>query len=177
MLIDFFETKRLILRKVTEADAASLFSVWSDPAVTRFMNIDTFTNVEQAEQMIHFLNQLADENRAVRYTLTEKKTDQVIGSCGFNSLDFENAKAEIGYDLGQPYWGNGYAGEAVLCLIDYAFHHLQLMRVEAKAEPENLSSIRVLQKTGFSFEGILRKSEKSKGTFIDLALYSRLKTD
>ena len=86
MLIDFFETKRLILRKVTEADAASLFSVWSDPAVTRFMNIDTFTHVEQAEQMIHFLNQLADENRAVRYTLTEKKTDQVIGSCGFNSL-------------------------------------------------------------------------------------------
>ncbi|WP_046174932.1 GNAT family N-acetyltransferase [Domibacillus indicus] len=174
---DFLHTERLYLRKITEADSRRLFEIWSDPEVTRFMNITNFTKEEQAKEMILLLNKLAAENRAIRFTIIEKKSNLIIGSCGFNVLDRENARAEIGYDLARNFWGKAYASEAVSILEDYAFKELGLVRIEAKVEPENFNSIKVLEKSGFYFEGTLRKSEKVKGRFVDLNMYSKLSTD
>ncbi|HCF31630.1 MAG TPA: GNAT family N-acetyltransferase, partial [Bacillus sp. (in: Bacteria)] len=97
--------------------------------------------------------------------------------CGYNSLDFENSKTEIGYDISKTFWGKGYAPEAISSLLDYAFTHLKLNRVEAKVEPANVNSIKVLEKLNFTFEGTLRKSEKSAGKLIDLNIYSKLISD
>ncbi|OAH59241.1 MULTISPECIES: GNAT family protein [Bacillaceae] len=177
MITDLLRTERLYLRKMTEADSPCLFKIWSNPDVTKFMNIENFSGENQAKEMINFLNELSAQNKAMRYTIIEAKTNQILGSCGFNTLDYENMKAEIGYDLDSTFWGNGYGTEAVSCLVDYAFEHLNFIRIEAKVEPENLNSIKVLQKLGFTFEATLRKSEKSKDRFIDLNTYSRLKTD
>lgn len=162
---------------MTTADAESLFQIWSDPGVTRFMNISHFTDVSQAKEMILFLDQLAQDKKAIRFSIIELKSNEIIGSCGYNSLDAENAKTEIGYDIGKKYWGNGYAPEAISALVDHAFSSLHLNRVEAKVEPENVNSIKVLEKLSFTFEGTLRQSERSKGKFIDLSIYSKLKTD
>ncbi|KMY49548.1 GNAT family N-acetyltransferase [Peribacillus loiseleuriae] len=177
MITDLLRTERLYLRKMTEADSPCLFNIWSNPDVTKFMNIENFSDENQAKEMIDFLNELSAQNKAMRYTIIEAKTNQIIGSCGFNTLDYENIKAEIGYDLDSTFWGLGYGTEAVSCLLEYAFEHLNFIRIEAKVEPENLNSIRVLQKLGFTFEGTLRKSQKSKDRFIDLNIYSKLKTD
>ncbi len=177
MITDLLRTERLYLRKMMEADSPCLFKIWSNPDVTKFMNIENFSGENQAKEMINFLNELSAQNKAMRYTIIEAKTNQILGSCGFNTLDYENMKAEIGYDLDSTFWGKGYGTEAVSYLVDYAFEHLNFIRIEAKVEPENLNSIKVLQKLGFTFEGTLRKSEKSKDRFIDLNIYSRLKTD
>lgn len=177
LITNLLRTKRLYLRKITEADSPDLFRIWSNPDVTKFMNIANFSDEHQAKEMINFLNDLSAQNKAVRYTIIEAKTNQIIGSCGFNTLDYENSKAEIGYELDHSFWGKGYGTEAVSCLIDYAFKHLNFIRIEAKVEPENLQSIKVLQKLNFTFEGTLRKSEKSKDKFIDLTIYSKLNTD
>ena len=67
--------------------------------------------------------------------------------------------------------------EAASALMSYWFHHLGMNRIEARVVPENLRSIRLLNNLGFHFEGILRQSEKSNGGFIDVMVYSRLKTD
>lgn len=176
MIKDLF-TERIHLRKITTADSASLFKIWSDPDVVKFMNVDYFTDEEQAKEMITHINKLANDNKANRFSIVELNTNEVIGSCGYNSLDFENAKAEIGYDIAKKYWGNGFATEAVSTLLNYAFNSLNLNRVEAKVEPENISSIKVLEKLNFTFEGTLRQSEKSKGKFVDIKIFSKLKTD
>ncbi|OCA85316.1 GNAT family N-acetyltransferase [Pseudobacillus wudalianchiensis] len=170
-------TERLYLRKMTVDDASSLFKIWSDPDVTRFMNIDHFTEEDQAKDIIMYLDELSQENKAVRFSIIEQQSNQIIGSCGYNFLDFENAKTEIGYDIAKIQWGKGYAPEAVSALVDHAFHSLNFNRIEAKVEPENINSIKVLQKLTFTFEGTLRQYEKVKGKFIDLNLYSRLKSD
>lgn len=177
VLITELHTQRLHLRQIKESDSLSLFKIWSDPDVTKFMNISNFTDENQAKDMIHFLNELAQSNKALRFTIIEKESNQIIGSCGYNSLDFENSKTEIGYDISKAFWGKGYAPEAISALLNYAFTHLKLCRVEAKVEPENVNSIKVLQKLQFAFEGTLRKSEKSNGKFIDLNIYSKLITD
>ncbi|MGM7637048.1 GNAT family N-acetyltransferase [Bacillus sp. Hm123] len=170
-------TERLRLRKMKVSDSSSLFHIWSDPDVTKFMNITNFTDENQAKEMIEFLNDLDQNNKATRFTIIELESQKIIGSCGFNSLDFEHVKAEIGYELAKAFWGKGYAQEAIHSLLDYAFKTLKLNRIEAKVEPENSNSIRLLEKLNFTFEGTLRQYEKSKGTFNDINMYSLLQTD
>ncbi|WP_438350424.1 GNAT family N-acetyltransferase [Paenibacillus sp. FA6] len=176
-MITKLQTQRLVLRKMKASDSASLFTIWSDPEVTKFMNINSFTDESQAVDMIEILDKLYRENRAIRYSIIELESNEIIGSCGYNSLDFSNAKAEIGYDISKDFWGKGYAKEAILSLMDYAFSALEFNRIEAKVEPENINSIKVLQKLNFTFEGTMRKCEKSKEKFIDLSTYSKLITD
>ena len=177
VLITELNTERLHLRKMNVADSPQLFKIWSDPDVTKFMNITSFTHEEQAFEMIEILDELAQDQKAIRFTIIERQSNEIIGSCGFNSIDFENEKAEIGYDIAKAFWGKGYAPESINALLDYAFQTLKLNRIEAKVEPENANSIKVLNKLNFTFEGTLRQYEKAKGNFIDINMYSRLKTD
>lgn len=102
-------TERLHLRKMTTADSSSLFRIWSDPDVAKYMNIDRFTNENQAKDMIAYLDQLAQNRKAFRFTIVELKSRERIGSCGYNTLDFGNAKTEIGYEIAKSRWGKGYA--------------------------------------------------------------------
>lgn len=177
VLITKLYTNRLLLRKVRTSDSSSLFKIWSDPEVTKFMNIDGFTEESQAMEMISHLDKLAIKKQAIRFSIIELNSNEIIGSCGYNSFDIENEKTEIGYEIAKEHWGKGYAPEAISALVEHAFHTLHLNRVEAKVEPENVNSIKVLQKLNFSLEGTLRQAEKSKGRYIDLKIFSKLKSD
>ncbi|MNO60009.1 Ribosomal-protein-serine acetyltransferase [compost metagenome] len=177
MLTTELHTERLHLRKMKVSDSPSLFEVWSDSEVTKFMNIDCFTDESQVKDMIKLLDEFSLDNKAIRFSIIEMESNKIIGSCGYNSLDFENAKAEVGYDIARAFWGRGYASEAISALLDYAFLSLKLNRIEAKVEPENVNSVKVLQKLNFTFEGTLRQSERVIEKFIDLNMYSKLITD
>jgi ribosomal-protein-alanine N-acetyltransferase len=80
--------------------------------------------------------------------------------------------AEIGYWIGEPYWGNGYATEAVKLLVGFAFGELNLLRVYASVYDYNAASVRVLQKCGFHREAILKSSIIKEGKLHDEHLYS-----
>lgn len=172
VLIEQINTKRLYLRKMKKADAHSLFNIWSDPDVTKFMNIANFTHERQAKEMIELFDQLAEELRAIRFSIIEKESNEIIGSCGFNTFDLERATAEIGYDLAKAHWGNGYAPECISALIDYAFSTLSITKIVAKIEPGNNNSIKVVEKLNFTFEGTFQEYEESKESFYDIKVYS-----
>ena len=176
-MIKELNTQRLHLRRMEISDAHRLFNIWSDPDVTKFMNISSFTHEAEAKEIIELLEELAQAGEAIRFSMIELKSNEIIGTCGFNSIDFEHAKAEIGYDIAKAYWGKGYAPEGISALLHYGFETLELNRIEAKVEPANVNSIKVLQKFNFTFEGTLRQYEKSKGNFVDINMYSLLKTD
>ncbi len=176
-MINEIPTKRLLLRRMRVSDTHSLFRIWSDPEVTKYMNISNFTKESQAKEMIELLDELTRANKAVRFCIIDQASHEIIGSCGFNLIDLDNAKAEIGYDLAKAYWGLGYAPEAIHALTQHAFKKLRLNRIEAKVEPANVSSIKVLNKCNFTYEGTLRQYEKSKEIFIDISMYSLLSTD
>ncbi len=177
VLIEQLSTKRLLLRTMKESDAHHLFKIWSDPDVTKFMNISTFTHEDQAQEMIELLNELALDHKAISFTIIEIASNEIIGSCGFNAIDFENARAEIGYDIAKAYWGKGYAPEGIMALVNYAFTTLAFNRIEAKVEPGNVNSIKVLEKLHFTFEGTLRQYEKSNEVFKVINSYSLLRSD
>ncbi|WP_458123897.1 GNAT family N-acetyltransferase [Paenibacillus sp. Z3-2] len=176
-MITELHTERLQLRKMKVSDSASLFKIWSDPDVTKFMNVSCFTDENQATAMINLLEELSQENKAIRFSIIVQESNEIIGSCGYNSLDFENLKAEIGYDIARSHWGKGYATEAIFSLLTHAFSTLKLNRIEAKVDPENVNSIKLLQKLNFTFEGTLRAYERAGETFNDLSMYSKLAAD
>lgn len=75
--------------------------------------------------MISILSDLFEKGEAIRYTILEAETNIILGSCGFNTLNFKHKTAEVGYDLDSQFWNRGYRTEAVKGLVDYAIHQLQ----------------------------------------------------
>lgn len=76
-------TERLFLRELRRADAPALLEVWSNPDVTEFLTMDPFASLEQAEEMIAFLRTLYGEGTGCRWTITEARTERILGTCGF----------------------------------------------------------------------------------------------
>jgi RimJ/RimL family protein N-acetyltransferase len=105
----------------------------------------------------------------------------LIGACGFDLR--EDPVPEIGYWLGAPYWGNGYATEAVRAVIDYAFGDCDHEALQAGARVTNPASRRVLEKCGFQWTGVglcriraLKSSAPIDRFRLDRGLWSSLKT-
>jgi ribosomal-protein-alanine N-acetyltransferase len=83
----------------------------------------------------------------------------------------------IGYMLVKEERGKGYGSEAVQMMVDYLFLHKDIVRVQAETHPENTASQRVLEKTGFTLEGRIRRSFFSRGVYRDTAMYSILREE
>jgi [ribosomal protein S5]-alanine N-acetyltransferase len=103
--------------------------------------------------------------------------DEAIGGIGVSlNQDVHRLTAEVGYWLGEPYWGKGVMTEAVGRFSQYAFQSFHLMRIYAEPYANNLSSCRVLEKVGFAFEGRLRRSVIKNGQILDQFLYAQIRT-
>jgi RimJ/RimL family protein N-acetyltransferase len=90
--------------------------------------------------------------------------------------DIERCSAEVGYWLGQNYWGRGILTVALKAFTDYAFSTFELTRLYAVPFVRNQASIRVLEKAGYQCEGIMRRSAIKDGQVIDQALYAYIAT-
>ncbi len=169
------ETKRLKLMPINESHSSALHHFWSDPAVTQFMTIDPFETIEQTTEMIAFLVKKMTEGEASRYTIQLKNTEEIIGTCGLNYLDYQNNRTEVAYDLGSAYWGKGYAFEALSAFVEWVVLEQNFHRLEAKIDPDNFSSIKLIEKLGFKKEGLLRDYEKIGLHYYDVFMYSKIK--
>jgi RimJ/RimL family protein N-acetyltransferase len=98
--------------------------------------------------------------------------DEAVGGIGFVMLsDVERMSAEIGYWLGEPFWGRGIATEAVIAVTRYAIDTHGLTRLFAVPFASNVASCRVLQKAGYVLEGRLRRSAIKDGQIVDQMQY------
>ncbi|MGE7625339.1 GNAT family N-acetyltransferase [Viridibacillus sp. NPDC096237] len=171
------ETNRLILRKVTVDDASSVLKYMSDNEVVKHIGLDPFTKVEDARDEISWYQTIFEEGTGIRWGITMKDQDEVIGSCGFLNKVPKHFRIEIGTELSKDYWGQGIASEAFEAVIRYGFEQFNLQRIEALIEPENTASQKLAEKQGFIREGLLRNYEYTCGKFDDLYMYSLLKQD
>jgi RimJ/RimL family protein N-acetyltransferase len=104
--------------------------------------------------------------------------DVFVGMGGFDVLpDVHRAAANIGYWIGEPYWGRGIATRAVRALSAYAFANFPIERLQAEVFAWNPASARVLEKSGYTQEGRARRSVLKAGQVIDGLLYARLRGD
>jgi [ribosomal protein S5]-alanine N-acetyltransferase len=165
------ETERLILRKITLADAEDMYAYASNEEVTSYVTWDTHTSISDTIEFIHtFLPQYD-----AAWGIEVKENGKFIGTVHFVWWQPEHNSAEIGYVLAKEYWGKGLITEAASAITSFGFDHMNLVRIQARCFLENKGSEGVMKKLGMSFEGTSRKVMYVKGEHKDLKVYSLLK--
>ena len=127
-----------------------------------------------------------DAEEFIKTTLAARKDSQyvfaityngkVIGNIAvFRKENVHRLTAELGYYIGEPYWGKGIMTEAVKQICDYVFEHTDIVRIFAEPYALNAASCRVLEKAGFQFEGVLRQNVIKNGQILDMKLFAKIK--
>ena len=171
------ETDRLILRKLTMRDAQDIYNYGRDPAVARHVLWDAYTSVYEVRSYLRFMLRKYRMGEPASWGIEWKATGRIIGTIGFMWIQRENASAEVGYSLARAYWNRGIMTEALNEMIRYGFQSLNLNRIEAQHETDNPASGAVMRKCGMCKEGTLRQRLLNKGKFVDVDLYSILRSD
>lgn len=115
--------------------------------------------------------QSADRNSTFAFAIA--LDDLVIGSIGvFRRDNIHFRTAELGYYIGEPYWGKGYTASAVKQICQYVFDNTDILRIFAEPFARNTASCRVLEKAGFQYEGTLRSNAVKNGEILDMKLYA-----
>lgn len=173
------ETDRLILRPFQDADVQLFSEYRSDPEVARYQSWETPYSLAQAAKFISALHtvQPGTPGEWLQIAIELKTTGLLVGDCAFCVLAKEPQQAEIGFTLARRHQRNGYAGEAVTALLEYLFSGLQLHRVRAICDVENLASARLLERIGMRLEGHFIESVWFKGRWSSEFWYAVLSTE
>ncbi len=147
------ETERFVLREFTEDDAEAFLPLVSDPAVTRYTGDGiggerTIANC-RAELQARPIADYAKHGYG-RWACVLKESGKVVGFNGLKYLD-DLQEVDIGYRFLEAHWGRGYATETSRPIIEYGFAQLGLTRIIGLVLPENVGSVRVLEKLGMRY--------------------------
>jgi [ribosomal protein S5]-alanine N-acetyltransferase len=169
------QTERLLLRDVQPEDWRDMHGYASDPEVVKYMTWGPNTEEQsRAHAAARSLAPVPGPRVSWELVLEHKSTRRVIGGCGIRIRSTVNRDADIGYVLHRDYWGQGLVTEAAIAIIEVGFSTLRMHRIWATTDPQNLRSIRVLERLGMRFEGRLREHLWCKQRWRDSALYSVL---
>ncbi|HUG39460.1 MAG TPA: GNAT family N-acetyltransferase [Longimicrobiales bacterium] len=170
-------TARLLLRPFRPSDADRVTALAGEREIAlNTLNVPHPYQRRDAVEWIGAHRAQLERREAVTYAITVWEEGLVIGAAGL-ILDLANEVAELGYWIGMPYWGQGYASEAGRALVGWGFRELGLHRIHASHFPRNPASGAVLRKIGMSYEGRLREHVKKWGEHLDLERYGILRRE
>lgn len=166
--------ERIILRAWRRSDIPSLVRYANNRKI--WLNLrDVFPHPymhAEAEKWIA----ICESNQGPATQFAIELQDEAIGGIGCRLLDDVNCKtAEVGYWLGEPFWGRGIATAALKQTTNYAFEIFSVERLQASVFEWNPASARVLEKAGYVLEGRLRRSIFKDGRLADSLLYARIR--
>lgn len=128
--------------------------------------------VKDAEEYITAMLS-SDKTKTFAFAITVD--DRVVGSIGvFRCENIHFRTAEMGYYIGEAYWGKGLGTSAVEQVCSYIFQHTDIIRIFAEPFAYNMASCRVLEKAGFQLEGVLRNNAVKNGQILDMKMYSKI---
>ena len=161
------------VREYREGDIESLVEHANNPHVSRNLE-DRFPYPYSSEDAEKWLAHVADQDPLTSFAIATNSG--VIGGIGFQlHQDIYRASAELGYWLGETYWGQGIATRAVREVTTWAFDSFPLERMQARVFESNPASCRVLEKAGYTYEGRLRRSVLKINMVMDLIVYAILR--
>ena len=170
------DSERLVLRDYTLSDIDAEYEYNTDPELFKYMPFSSGTHEDTRNRIERTIEKQKETPRTVyNMAVTLKSTQELIG--GFRISSESDIEGSIGYKLAKHHWGKGYATEAAIAVVDFGFNVLNLHRVYATVHPENVASIRVLEKVGMTLEGRLRENLLYDGVFGDSLIYSILEQE
>lgn len=174
-------TARLKLTRIGPPDAPSVFEMFSHPEVVRYYDLEPFSQIAQAEALIELFESRHRAGSGIRWAIRIGSTDELVGTCGYNSWSGKMRSATVGYDLKRTHWGQGIAAEAVREAVRAAFAGVlacgPLHRIQADTIPGNVASERLLLKLGFKEEGLRRECVYLRGKYHDMKCFGLIESE
>lgn len=162
------ETERLILRHLIPSDLDDLWELYSDPEITKFIPDAPRTRQEAQEELGWHMHGHPKNPQLGLWATIYKPSGKFIGRCGLLPWTIDGAnETEIAYTIARAYWGQGLATEAAHAIRDYGFRTLDFPRLISVIDPNNITSQRVAEKIGMSFE---KESRDEYGAFLIYAV-------
>ncbi|CAN5364146.1 GNAT family N-acetyltransferase [soil metagenome] len=165
-----FETERLILKKLAPGDLPWLIEMRSSEAVNRYLGGPAMQNAEALTKRLPFYLECHEKFGFGFSTMALRSTGELIGTSGLQPLE-DTGEIEVGYNLIEKYWRQGYGYECAMAWLKYGFETAGLERIVAIAHPDNTGSWRIMEKCGMKYE----KTEEHYG--IECVFYAMSRTE
>jgi ribosomal-protein-alanine N-acetyltransferase len=172
------ETQRLLLRETSPADAPVLFAIHSDADAMRWFGTEPLPDEQAAQKVIEgWATARTLANPGIRWGIERRDDGRLIGTCGMFRWNRHWRACMVGYELAREAWGQGYMRETLLAVLGFGFVQMQLNRVEAQVHPDNVASLKLVERLGFVREGLLREAGWWGGQAQDLVQFSLLRRE
>ena len=166
----FLTGEKVILKSLEEEDFQSIFQWLSDPDVVNLLFYQYYPPTIQ--KMKEEIEKDCKSKHDFEFAIIDLKTNLHVGWAGIYDIDRINKNAELRFFIGEKnFWGKGLSTECVSLLIDYGFRELNLHRLYGGANIENIGSLKIFKKLGFSEEGISKEGFFKKGKYFDLVKF------
>jgi len=145
-------TARLTLKPWCHNDADLLHRMWTEPQVRKYLWDDLLISRETAIEVVNECVGRAFQSGIGMWNVWTREAAVFAGFCGLRPIP-DSADIEIYYGLRPEFWGRGYATEASRAVLEWRFRHGPEIRIYARSDPQNLASIRVMERLGMTFLG------------------------
>lgn len=169
---------RIVLREYQKEDLESMRKWCNDAEVVDLLS-DIFLYPQTVHSTEQYLNSVLEGKTEQKgFVIAHKDSDEYIGQIDLFKIDWKNRFAELGIVIGiKEYHGKGYGSEAIKLLLDFAFHRLNLHRIQLEVHDFNERAYQCYIKCGFQEEGRLRGNYFVNGQYHDTVLMGILKKD
>ena len=160
----FLESKRIFFSPMDEKNIDSYFNWINDRSIINYLDTGNFPKTK--DQLTDYIKSVNDDPSQVMFSVFEKSSGEYIGNAKLGNIDWVNRTAKYGRMIGSKNMqGKGYGSDMALLLLYYAFNILNLNKVCAIADEENLPSVNSNKKNGLEVEGLLREQVFSNGIY------------
>ncbi len=171
-------TDRLILRRFLYEDNENMLRNWiADEKIQSMYSEPVYTTKEAVQELLNKYVISYQNSDYYRWAIILKDNNECIGQIAYYLVDSKNNFAEIEYCIGSDFQNRGLATEATRAVIAYGFESINLHKVQICHKSINLPSKRVIEKSGFTYEGTLRDYFFIGGKYVDRLYYSILRSE
>jgi ribosomal-protein-alanine N-acetyltransferase len=158
MLFINLKTERLLLKNISTTDRDFIFSQFSDDVVNRHLfDAEPLIDIQGADEIIKFYVQ-PEPRLQHRWIIARESDGEKMGTCGFHCWNLKDSTVDVGYDLKEQFWGNGYMQEAMREIISFAKDKMYVKEIRACIYVDNQKSIRLVENLGFVMSGTYYES-------------------
>jgi [ribosomal protein S5]-alanine N-acetyltransferase len=170
----FFDLGDFLLRELKESDALHYLMYMEHPEVSK--NIPDYMvpkSLSHAHMELRYWRDMFHSKKGFFWGVAKKSNNKLVGTIGFNFINFFNKKGEINYDLNRDYWGKGIMTSALTQVVEFS-RDIGLVRIQATALEDNARSIKLLESGGFTREGLLKNYELVGDSYYNSYMYAKI---
>lgn len=172
------ETDRLLLRRYRLSDAEDALRNWcASEKVTRFMTWPPYKTIDDLKGYIQYCIGEYEKPDTYYWVIESKERGQVIGSISVIWINEDVASCEVGYCLGDKFWGKGIMPEALSEVIRFLFEEVGMNRIQATHDVNNPNSGKVMEKCDMKYEGTMRQASRNNQGVCDSVMRAILRSD